>query len=344
MSLFASAPDILAGRLTAAAHERVKRDLAIAQQEVTTGEKADRVSALGGDTAQLMSLDRHIREIEERAPQLALAMGRAGITQTALARVQADAARIGAGQLDNASNIGATVRAARAAEAGAALQEVIFTLNTAPGGRALFAGAAVDSPAVSSADTLLNEVRAIFATSISLSETPQQALARIDDYFDPASAAPTTIVGAVIYPDVVAGVAPGVSLDDGERLDYAVRADDPALLDLMKGYALAALAEESGYAGVDAEVIRAAAGQALSTGDVGVSLLRGDLGAAEARIEETAVAQQSERTTLTLARNGMIGVDDFEAATRLRRIETQLEALYAITARAANLSFVNYLR
>lgn len=344
MALFANAPDILAGRLTAEAHARVKRDLAVAQQEVTTGLKADKVSALAGDTAQLMAIERHIGEIENRAPLLNLAKSRASATQTALESAQTRAAEIAAAQFDQGSNQSPVVRAARATEADAALRQLMATLNTAPGGRALFAGAAVDGDAVAGADALLNEVRTIFATATGLGETVTQALARVEDFFDPASGAPTTIDGTVIATGVTAATAPGVFLDDGERLDYAVRADDRSLRDLMKGYALAALAESSGYVGADADAIRDAAGAALSAGDAGVTLTRARLGAAEARIEDALVAQAAERTALTLARNDMIAVDEYEAATRLRRVEDQLQTLYAITARAANLSFVNFIR
>jgi flagellar hook-associated protein 3 FlgL len=71
--------------------------------------------------------------------------------------------------------------------------------------------------------------------------------------------------------------------------------------------------------------------------------VRADLGVTEARIEEARVANAAETTSLAQARNGLVAADPFEAATALEAVTTQLETLYALTARVSRLSLTNYL-
>jgi len=345
MTIGQALPDILQNRRSQASQADLRRELQTVQQEVATGVRADRRAATGGDTAMIMSLDRAIADIEARAPSLGRAQARASATQTALQAIQAGAAEIGAAMLDAATARSPVAARARAGEAETALAQMMAGMNAQLGDRYLLSGAATDTPAVGAAEDLLAEVGSLFTAAIGAGETVEQALARVDAYFDPASGAPLTVADTILGPDVAAAEAPPVSISDTESVAFAARADDPGLLALMKGYALGALSLTTGYGAADeVDAIRAAAGAAILAGDGGLIDARTRVGAAESRIEATVAAQQAERTTLSTARNDIMGVDQYEAATRLSQIETQLEALYLITARAAQLSFVNYMR
>ena len=75
----------------------------------------------------------------------------------------------------------------------------------------------------------------------------------------------------------------------------------------------------------------------------GVTALQAGLGDAEARLDTRVIRLTGERDALNLARQTLIAVDPYEAATQLEQAQTQLQTLYAVTARTARLSLTGYL-
>jgi flagellar hook-associated protein 3 FlgL len=330
MSTAIGLPDILANRRSTVEQGRLRRELEIAGKEVVTGVADDRFKASGGDTARLMSIERGIGAIEARMPYLNLAATRAGLTQSSLAVVQDGASDRASRAMDVDQLPPGGAGDVRADAAEAALRTTLSSLNATSGGRALFAGANTDGPAVLDYDAVIAGVVAALDAAPDVTTGVADAQAWI------AANAPLAV-----------GVAPGVEIADGERLAFAVDSADPGVLAIIAGDALIVAAGQSAsFAGdLDAQkAIYRAAGQSLLDGDARTTQTRGRLGAAEERIDQAIAGQQAERTALSLVREQMLGVDEFEAASRLRQIETQLESLYLVTARASQLSFANFLR
>jgi flagellar hook-associated protein 3 FlgL len=124
-----------------------------------------------------------------------------------------------------------------------------------------------------------------------------------------------------------------------------VRATDDALRDFLKPLAMAALASDSGL-GLSAQVqmeVLSAAGVALIDGQKPFVELRASLGALEARIEESITRNASERSATSMAKLELIQADTFETASRYEEVRSQLESLYAITARSQRLSLAEFL-
>jgi flagellar hook-associated protein 3 FlgL len=118
-----------------------------------------------------------------------------------------------------------------------------------------------------------------------------------------------------------------------------------ALREVLAGLAVGALSGAGPMAG-DAEAQRerlANAGVSLAGAQTGLSDLRGRVGAAEARLEEATSRNAAEAAALEIARAGLTDVDIYETATKLEAVQSQLELLYAITARSARLSLVSVL-
>ena len=67
-------------------------------------------------------------------------------------------------------------------------------------------------------------------------------------------------------------------------------------------------------------------------------------GLTQNQIAEAEAQNSSATTALEIAQVDLIGVDDYDAATRLSAAQTRLETIYAITARMSALSLVNYLK
>jgi len=345
---YLSSPDLLFRRRMSADMNQVKTRLQTAQREVTTGLKQDRVAATNGDTAKLMSLDRDIAAIEVRATNLAIDKARAATAQSAFDTIVATTDALPVALWDTVRASSATLVSVNGLAADTALRHAVDTLNQQFAGRGLFNGASGPTDALvdplgagSAADALITMVRDVLNDTVTY-PTLAAAQARIDALFDGTAPAPATT-----FNDIYAGQGDAPAADVGsDRIDYAVKADEPALRDVLKGLAMAAALDGSARAS-DTDFVKGlstAAGDALQSGRDGMALIQSRLGAREARIEEILTRDTAEKTTLSLQRAQIIGVDEYEAATRVTELENQLSLIYAITARTADLSFVNFLR
>jgi len=217
------------------------------------------------------------------------------------------------------------------------LDGVISALNTRLGDRSLFAGIAADQPALANADTILTALDA--AISASGAVTIGEIDAAVTTWFaDPAGFSSVGYLGGEPLSPLY--------LSPEDQVQGMLTAAHPALRDTLKGMALVALADRA--AGASGAGIRMAlarrGGETLLQNRSDRAALAADLGMAEARIEAAATRNQAEKSALELARNGLLVVDPFEAATRMEATQSQLEALYAVTARLSRLNLVDFLR
>ena len=86
------------------------------------------------------------------------------------------------------------------------------------------------------------------------------------------------------------------------------------------------------------------AGETMITSQGELAVLQAHIGTVESRIEDAKIINSAEGAALDLARSEMLGVDPYETATKLENTQTQLETLYALTARLSRLSLVDFLR
>lgn len=330
-------PDLTAALRLQTQSQTLRAQLDQAAQEVTTGLSADIRSATRGDLAPIFGIDRELERVAIMEQDLSLAAARAQVAQSAL-DIVSDADRTLGLDLLGATARGDTVARDNFINQGEeVLRSIVSALNTQFGGRSLFAGAAEDSAALAPSDTILADVSALLAAATS----PADALAAVDTYFDaPGGAFETTIYGGATIDSA------GVELYEGTRIDYLPRADDPAIREALKSVALVAAAQDAGFAANRAafdDFVTTAATR-LTTSNEGVIALQASLGVAEEQIDTARDANAAERSTLSITRNDLIGVDQFDAAGRLTELESQLEALYVVTGRLSNLSLTNYIR
>ncbi len=357
-------PDLLTNSRLTRAQSDVKQALSRAQTELSTGEIADKVKATGGDPAQLLSIDRTIATIDARSPLLSLAQMRAATTQTALGNMQNAAEGLGTELLSSAEIGDISSAKIFGRDARLALEQMVSLLNSSVAGRSLFAGALVDGPAVAGAAVLQADVQSIIASAPDIATLN----ANLDLYFNtPFNPGPP----ASVFPEggfdnnflLADGDAAPAELAEGDRIDYAVTirrnvalvppatAEPSPLKDMLRGLVVAAVAEDAGKTpgSVAADTtglgdVYKAAGIAIfqSVGDV--NSLRAVLGLAEQRIDNAMTRDAAERTTLASARNDLVRRDEFEVANEITTLQTRLQAIFAITARASELSLLNFLR
>lgn len=308
-----------------------------AAQEFTTGQRADVRAATGGDLAPVFALDRSLSRLDLIQQDLSLASGRAQTAQSALGALNAHVGSLGLDLLGALERQDPLSRDTQIAEAPGLMERLVATLNTEFAGRSLFSGASEDAAAIAPAETILQEVRAL----VSAATDAASAISAIDTYFDtPGGGFETTIyTGSTLN-------AAGVDLGNGSRIDYLPRADASAFRSMLKSVAMIAVAEESDFAADANEhmTFLTISAQNLHSATGEVTSLRAELGIAEEGLTRASDAAEAERTAVSISRNNILGVDPYEAASRLRELETQMESLYVLTARLSNLSLTNYIR
>jgi len=321
----------------ARANGQTKLALNTAGQEVASGRKSDLVKATGGDYGPLFAIERTLSQLDLRAQTIKDASAKAAASQLNMENIQTTLADYGTDLL-GAVGINSQQQAfSIASSARGALDRMVSSLNAQYGGQSLFAGAAVDGPAVVDAATMYADITALTLAA----PDSVTAIAAIDDYFfNPTGGFATGgFTGSTLN-------APGAELADGEVVDYSLRGDDLSIRQALRNVAMAAVAANGDHGGSSLDgmnMLKEAATGAIST-QGGLIGLREGLGNIEAQIGTAAARNSAESTTFEINRNAILAADPYEAATRFKALEGQMEAIYLMTSRLSNMRLQNFLR
>lgn len=313
----------------------LKTDIAMRTQELATGRVADVTGRLNGDYAYLADIDNRLARLDSFAHVTAETRLFADTAQTALAQLQDSAAALGSDLLTTVPTTIATLLDQAAGRARRDLDSMITQLNASVAGQSLFAGTATDRAPLAAADTLLTALRPAIAGAATVADIRQAAEAW---FADPVGFA------SQVYQGADTALAP-VPLEPGQQVELPLRADDPVLRATLMELALVALSDDPalGYDLTTRNALLRASGEALLSGQSGLSGLHAGLGEAQARIDAATARIQAEHSALTLARATLLKADPYETAVRLEDAQFRLESLYAATARNAQLSLVRFL-
>lgn len=314
----------------------IKSQIETLSYEMSTGKVRDISDRLAGDYSYLLDLERNLERLQ------------AFSVATAEARIITDAMQLGLKTFsDSVSEISSSLLSFGTANqtvtheqasvlARNELDTMISALNGRAGGRSLFSGTATDVSALSAADTLLSALQAELTGLTTLTDIRQAA----EDWFnDPAG------FDAVIYQGSAASLSP-IQISENEQVEVSITATDPALKAALRDTAVAALASDAAlnWAPDLRTALFTQLGVDLSNAQNATVNLRAQVGTAEARVEQAATRNAAAKTSAESARNDLILADPYETAARLQTVQFQLESLYSVTVRNANLSLVNFLR
>lgn len=316
---------------------KARQDINRLTQEVSTGITSDVSQRVKGDFRYLADIERNIGLVEAYRTANAEAATLASGMQTALERMQKVTAEL-APTLLAASNSGLAAQQTVAASlARDSWEQITSLMNTQFSGRSLFAGTATDQPALADAGTIVAALQAHIAAETSVAGLT----GLVDSWFDTPGGGFDTIA----YLGSTDGLA-AQKVDATTVVELDTRADDPALRNMLKHAAMALIATDSALAlpDVTRRALQKSAGQSLMQDQERITDLRAELGLAQNRIEDISVRLASERGSLDLSRYALISVDPFDTASQLATAQTQLESLYAVTARLSRLSLASFLR
>ncbi|MFC3612657.1 flagellin [Lutimaribacter marinistellae] len=330
-----SVGDLARGLMLKTRSAEIRSDVERLSKELSSGRVSDVSAHLAGDYSHVTDIERGMSRLDAFRISGTEARLFADAMQAGLTRVADRSSGLSTVLLQADSAGMAGQHGILATEARGALEDMISSLNTRVGGRSVFAGVATDSTPLPQADILLARLK----EALEGAGSARDAIEKAQDWFqDPAGFA--TLYGG----SDTALSAMQVSERETVALDLTVM--DPALRDGLMAAAVAALNDDPALS-LSMEqrgVLARELGVALAnTGDKVIGL-QGKVGAAQDRIGQAAARNAAARSSLEIARNELIGADPYDTATRLQAAQGQLDALYSVTVRNAQLSLVNYLK
>lgn len=316
----------------------LKQEMNALSKELMTGVHHDIGKALGGDMSALASINKQLRILQSYDTAASEAATLTGSMQSSLEVIQDLAGEVGVSLLSAATSVNSVIIDATANDAAAKFQTLVATLNTNVAGRYIFSGAASDTRPLPSADDILLELQTLVASET----TASGVLAAVESWF----AAPPGAGGFLdtTYAGSLTALGP-VLTSDGETTDIPASAASPEIRQALKGLALSALISDGLFSDdlTEKATLARFSGEAIVTAQTSLADLRADLGTSEALIEDAKTRNTAATHSLELARQSMIGVDEFDTASALTALQTQLETLYNLTARMTDLSLVDYI-
>jgi len=317
-------------------HTRIKSDLQRLGTELATGVTQNLRSATGGDLGALAGLEHGLGTLQAYKLAAAEASLAVGTLQRALGTVQETSSELGPSLLQASTSGQSTLVQVAATDARTRFSSLVSVLNTQVADRAILGGTDTDGPVLASADTMLADLQLAIAA-----ETTAAGIASVvDAWFDTPSGGFETSG----YLGSTTDLAPfRIGPDEQATLD--LRADDPVLRNLLKSYAMASLVSDNALStNYDERValLQTAALRMVTSGK-SIAELQAKVGSIEGQIDGATARNSSETSALEIARSELVAVDPYKAATDLASVQTQLETLYAITARLSRLTLADYL-
>lgn len=332
-----SIPDLLSFQLRSRTTASLKAQLETVTQEAVTGRHSDLTKASNGRVGDIHLLSKALANVELENRINTLTSTRIDLLTKGIQGARAAINGVDTRAIVALSSNNATAITTVANEAETNLHNVIDALNVKHGARNLLSGANTDTEAFVSADTLLDDIRQIVSTSGS----PVDIDAALDTYFDdPAGGFNTRI-----YQGSVSG-GTNVRLGDGNQIQVDIRGNNEGIKAALRGLSVLAVSTSSGLdleSDTFSEVFSSGASQ-TSAGSTQLINIEAEIGIQAESIEKIKTRNAAETISLTNAYQALVSRDQFEAATELKSLETQLESSYILTSRLSNLSLVNFLR
>jgi len=304
--------------------------------ELSTGKTSDVSKRFSGDFSMISSVETSLTTLQAYKSASNEAGQFATVMQTTLGLVQGQTTAAVSALLLTSNSASQTQIQNTSSDVRQKFEAVVSSLNTQVGGRSIFAGAATDGPAIASPAIIIADLKIAIAGQT----TAAGVEAAVNTWFEPGGGYET-----IGYLGSTTSIEP-FKIGIGQEADVSITASDSEIRDSLKGLALAALVSEGALAGNISEqalLLRNAADQLLTVGDKQTGM-RANLGAVEAQIETVSTQTASEISALEIVRTELLSVDPYNAASELEAVQTQLETLYALTARVSRLSLVDFLR
>lgn len=317
-----------------------KRAVTELSQEVTTGRVSDQARRVSGEFGNLADITARIALAETHRDLGHAAGTRLAMQQTVIGGVKAHTQDALASLALLELSPGSMEFTRSMAQMETRFRDVVTQFNTGFAGTGLFAGASARGVALASADTILNQIMADLDGSLGPNPDADMASQFIDIWFAPGGVFDT--VGYLGDAPAAARLGLGNGLDVGFTVTAAMPEIRNTLAALAKGAALSrGLLADSPSKQSDLVLGMM---EDLASAQVGLVGLGAQIGQEEWRAAEAVTRAGAEATALGIAQSELLAADPYDTATRLELARTQLDLIYALTARLSRLTLLDHLR
>ncbi len=334
---FTSIGDMANSFLMRGHNARIKSELMQLSDSLATGRHSDISTQLRGEFTDVAALERSIRTLEAHRTTASETTTFLETAQISLGAVQ-DMATEAAPALISASNAyHAALLQSSSRDAEQKFQSVVSALNARVADRSVFSGTATDQAALPDGAALLDAVRVELAGATSRADIQS----KLDIWFnDPAGG-----FAVAQYRGSEDPIA-SIPVSDTDKVSFKVTALAPEIREILQSFAMAALVTDLPALSDPAEgaAMMKAAGELMLSAQTGLSILRADIGALEEYTDTAKAKNSAALSGFEIARANLYQADPYRTATELELAQTQLEAVYTLTARLSRLSLSDYLK
>ena len=334
---FNSIGDLASSLILSQSNMLAKRNLQKFSTELVTGVTSNIKSVLQNDMSRQVQWQRSLASNSVLSKTLSEALTQTQSKRLVINSIENNTASF-ANQITTslASNSSSTLESL-SKNALNTLDQTLSQLNSEVAGRSLFSGSSTDTMAIASSEVLLQSVKAYVAPSI----TPSGITQKVREWMDDRNSG----FESVAYFGSDDDPSP-IRISEDRQITEASKANHPAIKKVIESLFLATISSDENLGLATAE--RATLLSEASTGlrDAGTQLiqLEAGIGYIEGELQKAKTTVSSEIATTEQIRADVLGVDEFEIASRLQSTELQLEKIYTVTARASRMSLLEYLR
>ncbi|KQO78961.1 flagellar hook-associated family protein [Rhizobium sp. Leaf262] len=308
------------------------------QTEAVTGTYADVGLELGTRTSTSVDYNRESSRLQSIMDSNSIAEQRMDASQLAMENMSASAQTLLNSVIALSGNTDASSLSVAKTTAMSTLENFVSYSNTSVNGEFLFSGINTDVQTLS--DTFITDITDDFNTAFSTqfpdpsSVTADDMKAFLADYQDGldwsswTGASETTMSSRV---------------STSETVSTSTTANSDGFKNLVLASVISSQLVNSGLNASALAVVNdtttSLAGSAIS----GIDTQRAQIGLSQERVEKANTYMSAQKTIIDTQLNNLVGVDTYEASTRLTTLLNQVETSYTITSKIQGLSLVNYL-
>ncbi|KQQ58264.1 MULTISPECIES: flagellar hook-associated family protein [Rhizobium/Agrobacterium group] len=308
------------------------------QKEAVTGTYADVGLELGTRTSTNLDYSRESNRLQANIDANAVAEQRMDASQLAMENMSASAQSLLNSVIALSGNTDASSLSVAQTTAKATLENFVSYTNTAVNGEYLFSGINTDVQTLS--DTFIDDITADFNAAFSAqfpdpsAVTADEMQTFLTDYQDGldwsswTGASETTMSSRI---------------SSSETVSTSTTANSDGFKSLVLASVISSQLVNSGLNADALSVVNNTTTSLTGSAISGIDTQRAQIGLSQERVEKANTYMSSQKTIIDTQLTNLIGVDTYEASTRLTTLLNQVETSYTITSKIQGLSLVNYL-
>lgn len=318
-------------------------EIAKLQKEAVTGTYADTGLELGTRTSTSLDYTRESSRLQSIIDSNSVAEQRMDASQLAMENMSSSAQTLLNSVIALSGNTDGSSLAVAANTATSVLENFTSYGNTAVNGEYLFSGINTDAQTLN--DSFISDITGNFKTAFSdymsangiASEADVTASEMSDfllDYQDNfdwsswTSASETTMSSRI---------------STSETVSTSTTANSDGFKSLVLASVISSQLVNSGLSTGALAVVNDTTTKLAGSAISGIDTQRAQIGLSQERVEKANTYMSAQKTIIDTQLNDLVGVDTYEASTRLTTLLNQVETSYTITSKIQGLSLVNFL-